>query len=86
MTTQSFRRASILGVCFALAAVSLRTGVQGPPHMAARRLVFQLVGSVRKGDRSPQADALAFARLSRASPDALRALARLIYRERSRGS
>ncbi|RMG17739.1 MAG: hypothetical protein D6731_03520 [Planctomycetota bacterium] len=64
----------------ALAAVGLRSGAQAPHLRAAKRLVAELAAAVRRGEGSPRADALAFARLARAEPEALRALARALYR------
>jgi hypothetical protein len=65
----------------ALVRHSLKMGSGEQPQLrAARKLAVDFTERLRVGQASPEADALAFARLARASPEELRELARIIYR------
>ncbi len=68
---------------FALTALSLVGPRHEPPFRGARQLVLDFVAAARDGPPSEAADALAFARLCRAAPDELRALAAELYRRRT---
>jgi hypothetical protein len=68
----------------ALAALSMRTGNRAPSFEAARILVVELTANLRQGEPSPEVDARAFARLARATPAELRALARGLYAAKTR--
>ncbi len=67
----------------ALVSHSLEMGGKQPQIRAARKLAIEFTARLRIGEASPEADALAFARLARATPDLLRKLARIIYRVRT---
>ncbi len=67
----------------ALTALSLQGPRHEPPFRAARQLTLDLVAAVRDGPPGEEADALALARLCRATPDELRQLALTLYRQRA---